>query len=201
VRVGVTSAHKAATTGRGYLIMRRTLGFHLVKSCYGLWLPGDERGHWSSAWDDQIGYIEPHMLHDGDPVRLRMAEERMKHPPTVLDEPMTCAIAEALDHCVHQSNGDLSIAAAAIHVTHMHLLLPYSARDIDRTAKWIADQTTKAVHRRTRHQGPVWGKGKWRVFVFDMDHWRNALRYIEQHNVRKGLPERPYAWLCDPTIS
>jgi hypothetical protein len=61
--------------------MGNTIGYHFVKSAYGLWLPGDERGSWSDAWDDQIGYCEPHTLHDGDPVRLRMAEERLKHPP------------------------------------------------------------------------------------------------------------------------
>ena len=30
--------------------MPNTLGFHYVKSGYGLWLPGDDRGHWSEAW-------------------------------------------------------------------------------------------------------------------------------------------------------
>ena len=45
--------------------MANTLGYHYVKSTYGQWLPGDERGHWSTAWDAQIGFIEPHMLHRG----------------------------------------------------------------------------------------------------------------------------------------
>ena len=31
----------------------------------------------------------------------------------------------------------------------------------DGTAKWLADQTTKAIHGRTPHTGPVWCKGKW----------------------------------------
>jgi len=55
--------------------MSATLGYHLVKSGYGLWLPGDDRGHWSSAWDKQIGFIKPHQLNEGDPVRQRMARE------------------------------------------------------------------------------------------------------------------------------
>ncbi|HYO24766.1 MAG TPA: hypothetical protein VEQ85_07435 [Lacipirellulaceae bacterium] len=75
--------------------MPRTLGYHLVKSAFGQWLPGDQRGHWSTAWDEEIGYVAPHPLHAGDPVRKRMAEERMKHPPTVLTPPMTAAIADA----------------------------------------------------------------------------------------------------------
>jgi len=50
-------------------LMPRTLGYHYVKSGYGLWLPGDDRGSWSQACDEQIGFTEPHTLNPGDPVR------------------------------------------------------------------------------------------------------------------------------------
>lgn len=133
--------------------MPNTIGYHLVKSCYGLWLPGDKRGHWSSAWDAQIGYYEPHHLHAGDPVRERMARERMKHPPTRLTSPMIDAVAQAVGDCAHRS--DWRAVAAAVEPTHMHLLLTYSERDIDGTAKWIAQQTTKSVHRDTDFTGPL----------------------------------------------
>ena len=50
----------AGFTQRGYAgHMPRTLGYHYVKSAYGLWLPGDVRGSWSEAWDEQIGYLDP----------------------------------------------------------------------------------------------------------------------------------------------
>ncbi len=80
--------------------MPRTIGYHVVKSGYGLWLPGDERGSWSQAWDAKIGFIEPHTLHRGDPVRLRMAQERMIHPPVRLTDAMIEAVAGALALCV-----------------------------------------------------------------------------------------------------
>lgn len=179
--------------------MARTLGYHYVKSAYGLWLPGDERGSWSATWDEEIGFVEPHVLHPGDPVRLRMAEERMKHPPVRLTEIMLEAVAEAIRECVLKSGGGLAVAAAALDPTHMHLLIPYSGRDIDITGKWLADQTTKAVHRRTAHHGPVWCKGKWRSFIFDSDYWDRVCHYIERHNVRRGRDRRPYAFLSAPT--
>ena len=59
----VAASHRAIYNAA----ISNTLGYHWVKSCFGLWLPGDDRGHWSEAWDDQIGFIEPHTLHDGDP--------------------------------------------------------------------------------------------------------------------------------------
>jgi REP element-mobilizing transposase RayT len=173
--------------------MPRTIGYHLVKSCYGLWLPGDSRGHWSTAWDEEIGYIEPHKLHEGDPVRKRMAVERMTAPPTMLDSPMIAAVADAVATCA--SDSDWKVAAAAIESTHMHLLLTYTERDIDLTAKWLAQLTTKAVHRQTPFTGPVWCEGKWLGYIFEPDHWTATREYIERHNVRRGLSSQPWTWI------
>ena len=173
--------------------MARTLGYHLVKSCYGLWLPGDSRGHWSTAWDEEIGFIEPHTLHAGDPVRKRMAQERMKHPSTRLTNAMIEAVAAAIGECVEAS--DWTVAAATIEATHMHLLVTYTPLDIDKTAKWIAQRTTIAVHQTTLFTGPIWAEGKWLGFVFDAAHWTSTRQYIDRHNIRRGLSAQPWSWI------
>jgi REP element-mobilizing transposase RayT len=173
--------------------MAVTLGCHLVLSAYGMWLPGDERGHWSSEWDEQLGYIQPHHLSAGDPVRERMARELMKHPATRLDVPIIRAIAEAVGRCVGESNWQLS--AFTLEPTHAHLLITYSNRPIAGTVKWIKQRTTRAVHETTGHAGPVWCGGSWKSFVFDGPRWNNTVRYIQRHNERKGLPASPYAFV------
>ena len=175
--------------------MPNTIGYHLVKSGYGLWLPGDERGHWSDAWDQQVGYHQPHTLHPGDRVRKRMAEERLNHPPVRFTEDMIRIIADTLGKMIEQSNSSLCVNAAAIESTHMHLLLPYTGKNIDNTAKWIADQTTKAVHQTTSHNSPLWCKGKWLTYIFDEDQWINTVDYIRRHNRRAGRPDDPYPWI------
>jgi REP element-mobilizing transposase RayT len=175
--------------------MVRTIGYHIVISGFGLWLPGDERGHWSDTWDSELGYIEPHMLHAGDPIRKRMAEERQKHPPVRLDGPMQAVVAETIGQCRDKS--DWRIAAASIEATHTHLLLTYTERDIDNTVKWLKDQMTKSIHRKTHHNGPVWCKGRWRSFIFEPAIWQNTRRYIERHNERRGVGARPYAFISD----
>ena len=65
-------------------------------------------------------------------MRERMAFERMKHPPVLLSDEMSVAIANALGECAKKG---LAITACAIDSTHTHLALPYSPRDIDTTAK------------------------------------------------------------------
>src|SRR4051794_5023169 len=124
-----------------------TLGYHWVKTAYGLWLPGDNRGHWSTAWDQQIGYIRAHMLNEGDPVRLRMARELMKHPQVKFDREMINVAARVIGECCRASPWE--IAAASVESTHTHLLVTYGGLNIDRTTKWISQQTTKAIHKET----------------------------------------------------
>ncbi|HWB20919.1 MAG TPA: transposase [Phycisphaerales bacterium] len=171
----------------------RTIGYHVVKSTYGMWLPGDERGSWSESWDEALGYIEPHTLHESDPVRLRMAQERMKHPPVRLSGAMIEVISEVLDEASRDS--PWSIAAASIEATHVHLLITNSSKDIHQTTKWIAQKTTKAIHTRMLHKGPVWSKGQWTEYLFETVHWNNLVAYIERHNIRRGVGARPYRFL------
>ncbi len=173
--------------------MPATIGYHIVISGYGLWLPGDRRGSWSDAWDDRLGFIEPHTLHAGDPRRLHMAQERMRHSPVRLDAPMAKTVVQALSEC--QAASDWSVEAASVEATHTHLLLTLTQRPIDRTVQWLKDQTTKAVHRETAHLGPVWSRGKWCSFVFDSTVWKNTRQYIERHNLRRGVGPRPYAFI------
>jgi REP element-mobilizing transposase RayT len=174
--------------------MPNTIGYHYVKSGYGLWPPGDDRGHWSEAWDEQIGFIEPHALHEGDPVRLRMAKERMKHSPVRLTRSMIDAVAAAIAQCAAASPWKL--VAASLESTHLHLLITYSGIDIERTAKWLAQQMTKRVHAVANHAGPVFCENYWCNFVFEVSHWKNTIRYIERHNERRGELARPYVFIA-----
>lgn len=173
--------------------MVQTIGYHIVISGYGLWLPGDTRGHWSDAWDNQIGFHEPHMLHPGDPMRHRMAQERLMHRAVKLSGEMQACVAKTIEACGDAS--DWHVVAASIEATHTHLLLTYTERDIDNTVKWLKDQMTKSIHRETSHGGPVWCKGSWRSFIFDESMWDNTQRYIERHNERRGVGPRPYRFL------
>lgn len=163
--------------------MAQTIGYHIVISGYGLWLRGDERGHWSEAWDAEFGFVEPHILHVGDAVRRRMAQERQKFPPAKFTPRMREVLAATLERC--EADSDSSFATTAIEATHAHLLVTRTDRDIDNVVKWLKDQTTKAIHRQTPHQRPLWCKGRWRSFIFDERIWQNTKRYIERHNERR----------------
>ena len=175
----------------------RTIGYHIVKTAYGMWLPGDQRGSWSTAWDEQIGFMDPHTLQPGDPVRLRMSAERMKHPVVRWSPDMLATMERALAQCMAES--DWRIAAASLEPTHIHLVLTYTAGDIDQTCKWIADRCTKAIRRDCGHTGPIWAKGKWCGFIYDATTWKNAVQYVQRHNIRRRVGPRPYVFFPSPS--
>lgn len=173
--------------------MYETMGYHIVVSGYGLWLPGDERGHWSKAWDSELGFVEPHKLHEGDPVRLRMAMERQSHSPCRLDDAMQRQVLTVLESC--QSKSDWQLASLSVENTHSHLLMTFNSRNIDNTIKWLKDQMTKAIHQNTGYQGPVWCKGKWCSYIFDVEVWENTMAYIQRHNERWEVGANPYPFV------
>jgi len=176
--------------------MSSTLGFHVTKSTYGTWLPGDPRGSWSEAWSPSRGFYESHRFHEGDERRLDVAVGRVKHSVVLLNEEMISVIVRAITQCVGEPGGDLRIVAAAIEPTHMHLLIVNVGRDIDLTVKWLSDRTAKAVHRETSHAGRLWTKNKWCDHIDRPEHWENAIVYIDDHNIRAGRGSRPYAFLA-----
>jgi REP element-mobilizing transposase RayT len=135
------------------------------------------------------------MLHEGDPIRRRMAQERMKCPPFRLTPRMIEIVAGVVGRCAAES--PWKVCAASIEATHLHLLITYSGKDIYNTAKWLADRATKAVHREADYAGPVWCKGNWCSFIFDERRWKAARDYIERHNVRRGLAPRAFPFVDD----
>jgi len=110
--------------------MTAALGFHITKTTYGTWLPGDARGSWLKDWSPKQGYGVVHRLSDADPRREAMAQRQMRHPPCRLSDAMIGIVVECLVDCVCKSQGGLLIMAAAIEPTHVHLLLPNTGRPI-----------------------------------------------------------------------
>lgn len=89
----------------------------------------------------------------------------------------------------------MEVRRGSIEPTHIHLLITYSGRPIESTAKWLSHQMMLAVRQRTNFDGPLWTHGDWQESITDESHWRNLVAYIERHNIRRGLDPRPYKFL------
>jgi len=122
-----------------------------------------------------------------------MAMERQKAAPHRLTPSEQAVVIETIGCCAAKS--DWIVEAASIESTHTDLLLTYTTRNIDDTVKWLKDQVTKAIHRTTPYNGPVWCQGKWRSFIYEEEVWEDTRQYIDRHNIRRGLGPRPYEFL------
>jgi REP element-mobilizing transposase RayT len=172
----------------------QTIGYHLVKTTYGTWLPGDERGHWSSIFDPVTWrFIEHRKLHPGQPARKEFSHESMKYAPFHITADVSKVVEETLMRC--QAESDWKIIAGTIEATHLHLLITYTGRSIDQTARWLSSRLTTDIHQNVNYNGPVWTSGKWAESITDERHWQNLILYVEQHNIRRGLEPRPYRFL------
>lgn len=172
------------------------LGYHVVKTAYGRWLPGDERGSWSEAWSAGRGFYGAHQFHAGDEARRMIATARMRYAPATLTEEVQCAVEHAVSDCVNSANGKLRIIAAAMEPHHMHLLIAFEGEHpVSSTVRWLFHKATRKVHATTSHTGPVWVKNHWCGEIENDVQWDNAIEYIEQHNVRAGRQRRPYSFL------
>src|SRR5690242_18816977 len=107
------------------------LGYHVIFSAYGFWLPNDPRGSWSEfvgAWDlyraaaNATKTSETRSLaYDPHDRTTRLAtKERLKRPAVKFDQVQIEAVAEGFADYVRASN--LTVWACAIMPDHVHLV-------------------------------------------------------------------------------
>src|SRR5262245_37434587 len=176
-----------------------TVGIHLIWTCYGTWLPGDDRGHWSALFDLYGDLIRAgHQLNMPDEVTTRRAMELMKEEPRVLrdDEPDIVAATMA-QYLAPALAGGTAAYACAIESNHVHLLVGPVHEPIERFAGRLKGTSSSALLKRPDNwdRKRSWTTGYWKVFLFDLEAMRAVVQYIEAHNARRVLPASAVDWL------
>jgi hypothetical protein len=175
-----------------------TVGIHLVWTAYGTWLPGDDRGHWSPLhhfYGDVIA--RGGQLNRADLTTREYARERLTESPKILTRDERIAVATTLGTLLGGRDQPKAYAAA-IEENHVHVLLGPVEEKIHVTAGRLKGCTSRDVLKlpanseRTR----TWTAKYWKVFLFDDTAFFAVKRYIEEHNIRRGLPASPYDWLA-----
>jgi REP element-mobilizing transposase RayT len=172
---------------------------HLIWTTYMTWPPGDPRGHWSPLFNFYGHLIDGgHKLNLPDPITCAVAAGVAKEPRKVLtiaeQQIVTDTIGEVLRT---QMEPGAQIHAGAIEDNHVHLLLGPVNEPIDRVVGRLKGRTSSAVLAEGSEPGRqrTWTAGYWKVFLFDLVAVPLVIDYIEQHNVRRGLPAAPYDWI------
>ncbi|HEX2836844.1 MAG TPA: hypothetical protein VHN77_01820 [Phycisphaerales bacterium] len=156
------------------LAMRdKPLAFFLTWSCYGCWLPGDDRGYVDRE-HNQYGRprLEP---------RPRLAEFVLKNladPPFALSNRAREMVAQAIrDHCLRR---DWFLFAQNVRTTHVHVVV--EARD--HGPEVVLDQFKAWATRRLREAGVLnpahraWTRHGSTIYVFDEATLKSKIDYV-----------------------
>src|SRR5262245_37347742 len=171
------------------------IALHVIWTTYLTWPPGDSRGHWSALFDlyGQVK-IRGGQLNGSDAITKEFALSIAKESPKLLTTHEQSIVADILGTHLSQTP---KCHAAAIETNHVHLLIDVPTEPIDRCIGRLKGTSSSAVGKLSANAGRrrTWTSGYWKVFIDDQTAFDAIREYIENHNVRRGLPPTPYDWI------
>jgi REP element-mobilizing transposase RayT len=190
------------------------LGFHVIISAYGFWLPNDPRGSWSDfvwAWDlfrygpaskvdtrASVAYV-PH-----DRELRRAAKRALKYPPVRFTDDQIPVIGEGF--ALAADEGPYAIHAGAILPDHAHLILGPQERPVGQVVGHLKSKASMALRRAGIHPfesyvdehdrvPTCWAEDYWKVYIYSEDHMRKAVRYVEENPLKERRPRQIWEWV------
>jgi len=164
-----------------------TLAIMFTVSTYGTWLRGDARG-----WVDD-GIVFP-----ADPQLERADRGRLKFPPFYFHREIRLEIGQAIGESLNSRMG-IVVLAMCVQSWHAHFVTAATPHDVSDIVKCAKD----AARWKLRLDRPIWATDYDKRFCFDPPSVRSRIAYVERHNIRDGVPPRPWTFIRDwhePTI-
>ncbi|MBA4190546.1 MAG: hypothetical protein C0467_21375 [Planctomycetaceae bacterium] len=188
------------------------LGYHVIFSTYGFWLPNDPRGSWSEfvgAWELFVAGGQAtkttesrSLAYDPHDRSKRLAVKReLARPPVKFTGIQARAVVHGFRDYVARTG--LRVWACAIMPDHVHLVVERSSSPIERVVQRLKGAATHALIAENLHPfanlanpgelpPKCWARGEWKVFIFDAEHIASAIQYVENNPVKDGRP--PQRW-------
>jgi REP element-mobilizing transposase RayT len=190
------------------------LGYHLMFSAYGFWLPNDPRGSGSflvrgeklrefgpatKVRADEFCARKPH-----DRARRLAAKGALDHAPVTFTGVQARAIARGFANSVRRSK--ITIWACAVLPDHIHLVVARQRHKIEILANLLKGEATRQLVTEGVHpfQGQVGHKGRvpscfgrkwWVVYKDNEEAPLNAIAYVERNPIKAGFKPQDY-WTC-----
>lgn len=192
------------------------LGYHIIFSTYGFWLPNDPRGSWSQfvgAWELFRAGGKATTTTEGRPVhrdphdhakRLK-TKQYLKRPAVQFTGLQARAACRGFGEYVARSR--LPIWACAILPDHVHMVTGGFFRI---KMEPVVIQLKAAATRRLVEEGlhpfmnpafpgirppKCWGRGEWKVFIDDPEHLATAIQYVEDNPAKDGMPQQKWSFV------
>ena len=175
------------------------LAFHSIFSCYGFWLPNEERGSWSTFvanWElFRFGpatkvYVRHSVAKTPfDRDRKRAMREALAHEPVRLSGTQARIVGRSMREVPY------TIHALAVMHDHVHIVIARMDRDIRQAVGHIKSEATRALRNESHFRNrPIWCDHGWNVYLDSAQDVERAIGYVENNPVREGKPRQ--SWLC-----
>ncbi len=135
------------------------LGFHVIFSTYGFWLPNDPRGSWSvwiRNWDllrygpaTKVDTRESVARAKHDSALRQRAKQSLMYPEVFLTGEQAQAVGLGFRTAVGEA--DYAVFACSILLRHVHWVLGPHERDIDRIVGHLKGRATQQLNQSGLH--------------------------------------------------
>ncbi|MEM6393766.1 MAG: hypothetical protein AAF797_13405 [Planctomycetota bacterium] len=186
------------------------IGYHLIVTAYGFWLPNDPRGSWSSwvrafeiyqaggaATKTETRGSVAGVGHDRE--RRTAAKAAMKFPAVRFDGRQAKAVGEGFGLAVKEQG--YRVWACAVMPDHAHLVLGRHERTVERMRDHLKARATRVLNLRGCHplEGTAtpWARKGWAVYLDEWADVERAVRYVEGNPGKAGLPGQRWSFVTD----
>jgi REP element-mobilizing transposase RayT len=166
----------------GTMTDERPFALHITWTCYGTWLPGDDRGHVSNALLPGGGFLPaenvPGMPYrKGDDFTRRRAQELQKGETVNLTAEQALVVAESV--CKAAQGRGWRIVRGAIMANHAHVLVMDCPNDGPAVRRVLKGISNAALNDHVGHNQRWWTAGGSDRYKNDWPAIDAAGQYIE----------------------
>ncbi len=180
------------------------IGYHIMWTAYGCWLPNDPRG--SSSHYLRVNHLSSlGVLHQGrqkvqpSSRELRRfyqaAGDMLEHHRYLLSNEEVLLVANSFGQTLRDQN--YTCYACAIMLDHVHLVM---RRHRDKAEVMIGKlqeaSKKKLIEARKRPVNhPVWGGEGWKVFLNTRADLEGRIKYVQENPIKAGRPEQHWEFV------
>ena len=179
------------------------VGYHIIFSAYGFWLPNDPRGSWSQfvgSWElfrygpaTKTTETKSLAYREHDHALRKAAKKALKYPPVNFTGLQARAVARAFARYFRRAG--LVVWACAILPDHVHLVVGRPTIPVEQLVVQLKGEATQQLEREGIHplaawkaEGKrvpkCWSRGQWKVFLGSADVPR-TIQYVEDNPLKE----------------
>jgi REP element-mobilizing transposase RayT len=190
------------------------LGYHVIFSAYGFWLPNDPRGSWSDfvrSWElrrfgpaSKVDTRRSVANRSHDRTLRQAAKQALRYPPVCFNGLHAQAVGNGFAQFVERSG--LVIWACSILPEHVHMVIARHSYNVEQAVILLKGEATRqlvdvGIHPHAglkKANGRVpgcWSRHLWKVFLDGEEAIVRAIQYVEQNPLKEGKPRQSWKFV------